>query len=248
MPFSLEKLPWVVKFPAGIVGTILSAILTSLFDSFKPLGIGLTVCLAVWVVVGATWHWTNEWRVNRGKPKLQFDPTYIVAAGLILAGIGVALQAITQKSPRQDTEIQSKITALQASFDKFLKPRELSEAQAEVIEKYLLERTKSTIRFIFDPGNNEAANYAGQLFNAFRRGLWQTSIVPQEDGKAIGEALSVTVKYTANDAPKGSLSIGEIAQQAMQKANIPINGIGSGTDQSIKETVVFVYVGHLARR
>jgi len=236
-----EGLPPSLKAAVKLLGALLSAFAGNLSQSLQPYGFLVAAALALWVVVGAAWHLTNTWREKRSKARLVFEPTHLIAIGFIVIAVGFIWQAISP-SHAPNEELLKKIDALQSDINKFIKPRELSDAQAKIITDFLLPRTKYTVQIFFSP-SDEANSYAGQLMSAFKAADWDIvgkgihrvasrPDLPSHEGVGIYAAL-----------PQGSKASGkafDLASEALAKAQVKHRGSGSLLSETDTEYVVIV--------
>jgi len=103
------------------------------------------------------------------------EPHHLIIIGLagVFVFVGIALagaiwQAKTVGVPSPD--LQTKINELQAAYEKYVTPRQVSEDQIKIIEKFLLERAAQKRRVVvyYAPSNQEASEYASGIYKAFR--------------------------------------------------------------------------------
>src|SRR5215207_4351213 len=96
--------PWVpsipqwVKFCGTLGGAFMSAFAGTLPSELQPLGFIAGVTLALLSFIGLVWHWLNERRQARGKPKMTLEPIHAVAVGALIVLGGAAWQIYSSKA------------------------------------------------------------------------------------------------------------------------------------------------------
>src|SRR5207253_803402 len=85
--------------------------------------------------------------------------------------------------PSEISELQTNINELQKSFDIYVKPRTITEAQSKMIIDYLLPRSHHTIAIYFVHPNEESQQLAGQIYNVLRLSEWDVTMNAAPDGK-----------------------------------------------------------------
>jgi hypothetical protein len=246
MPFDHTKLPFSVKAPAGIVGAIVTGLVSTYAGIYQPYALMVAAALAVWVVIGSIWHFTNERRLERGKPKLIFDPGYIVAAGLILAGIGVALQTMSAKTYRRDDDLEKRVNGLTSSFEKYVSPRKLTAEQAAKIEEFLLRRPKQKLQVIFENNNIEANQYAVSIYEAFSRGGWEAiDLRSAQPTETIPEGIYINSIYPRTTTH--NMVANDDAKRALETADVHVSGSGASRNGDSDDVIVMIRVGHKPR-
>lgn len=243
MPPWIANLPWYIKLPAGLCGYLIGQFANKLPGWAEPIAIVLGFGLALWVVLAAIWHWTNERRVKHGKPKLVFEATHLIALGLLIALVGAGWLILKPQVPQANiSALESRISAVQASIDKYVLPRELTEEQALKLENFFLQRPKQKIKVVSEAGNSEASRYATQLYRAFERAHWEPiSLTTAANDLRVPEGLSISVMYPTNS--RSDQNVSDDLQRALKSANIPFGPVGSSRNQETAELYVLLLVG-----
>lgn len=201
------------------------------------------VCIAVlfgllWL---ARWHWNRR---KEGKPGV--EPVQVIAAGFVIVAAGFVWQAFYPPVSRADME------ALQAGFDKFVKPRELSAEQAAIIVEYLLKRPPAEkIDIVFWHPDEEAQHYAAKLNMPFLKADWKPTLRAVMDGKlpngnVIKDGVTFFVEYAPNNRENSRIL--RVAEEAFQAAKVHFSGMNSWTNPEATETKVLICIGHRPRR
>jgi hypothetical protein len=85
---AVEKIPLWVKWLLLVGGALMSAFASRLPDSIQALGLEIGVISAFLGCIGLTYHFANEWRERRGKPRIKLEPSHLIILGLVLAVVG----------------------------------------------------------------------------------------------------------------------------------------------------------------
>jgi hypothetical protein len=88
-----EELPWWAKSLLIIGGALMSAFSNSFPPGFQLFGLYLGIALSLAGVMASTWHWLNQWRVRRGKPRVKLEPSHLISIGLIGGAIFLSIAA-----------------------------------------------------------------------------------------------------------------------------------------------------------
>jgi hypothetical protein len=200
--------------------------------SSSPIGIAL---LTVAGVSGAVTLTRLVWKHRR-----QLEPSQLIVLGLVggwlLFGIAImgAIWKLYQPAiePSEISELQTKVEGVQSSFDSYVKPRTLTEAQSKIISDYLLPRSHHSVTIYFTYPNDEAQQLASQIFNALRLAEWDVSMNAAADGKLQnGQTLSPGVQYHVQygSGSKGTSRAVDLIQQAFNAANVTFMSGGGGS-------------------
>lgn len=73
---------------------------------------------------------------------------------------------------------------LRTDINTYVMPRSITEEQAERLKEYLNKSEAHAVNIKYVPNDQEAADYAGQVFNAFRESKWDTD-PPNHTGPAM---------------------------------------------------------------
>jgi hypothetical protein len=92
MPEWFTKLPWWVRLPLILGGSLSSAFSGSLPAWLQPLGLYAGISLAGIGAGASIWHWLNDRRSKQGKKRLSLEPIYLATFGLVVAIVGVGWQ------------------------------------------------------------------------------------------------------------------------------------------------------------
>ena len=219
----------------------MSALAGSLPPSIQSFGFYLGATIAIVGIVGFFWHHVNEWQASRGRRMVTFEPVHLIAVGLLMAFAGVTWHIL---------QTSSKLNDLQANFDKFLKPRDVTDAGVKAIEQFLLPRPPQKLTVVYAWPDSEAQEYAARIHKGIRLGGWDVQILSEDAADAeigpLPEGLLIRVKYPKN-WQAGSPKALELLKQALAEANIRA-GSESGGQADVSEPKVFLGVGSKSRR
>jgi hypothetical protein len=73
MPDWITKLPWWIKFPAFLGGSLMSAFSAKFPDGLQSLGLYAGITLASLAILATAWHRVDVWRIGQGKPGLKVE-------------------------------------------------------------------------------------------------------------------------------------------------------------------------------
>lgn len=188
------------------------------------------------------------WRLWQIRKRM--EPHHLVILGL--AGVlvfvaitlaGVVWQAQTPGGPSAD--LQTKMNELQATYEKYVRPRELSDEQIVAIGEFLLKRPPQKISVIFEVNNGEANHYTAQIHRAFEMAHWESRLLAADKDTRLLEGVRYDVKYPPGSTDK---NIPDDIRRAFQAASAPLGGGGSGQTSKTGELYVEMIVGHRPRR
>ncbi|MBO6949754.1 MAG: hypothetical protein JJ855_17375 [Rhodospirillales bacterium] len=221
----------------------MSAFSGRLPENLQDIGLAFGIAAIAIGAISVIWHWINNWRASKGRARLVLEPIHLLGAGLLLALVGVGWQM--WKGPASGGANSGKITEIESVLDRLVSPRQFTDEQAQKLEEFLLKREKHKIEILYIPSNQEAAEYAAKLFNAFRNAEWEASIFAAPHDRTMNEGVEYRIQYPP-DAPP-SPTTGQLLQRALEHAGVPLRGGGSSRQQDFEETKVFLYVGHRPR-
>jgi hypothetical protein len=185
-----------------------------------------------------------SWHKRRAKEgKRGVEPAYVIAFGFVIVAAGFIWQAFDPPATRSQIEL------LQANFDRFVKPRQLTPEQATIIIDYLLKRPPAeTIEIISAYPDDEARHYAAQFRTIFTKADWKTTSRSQTgklpNGEPIDDGLMFFVEYPPKPQNSRILSV---VEEAFHAAGIQSGGMTSWHNKEITETKVLICVGHRPR-
>jgi hypothetical protein len=107
MPSWLSNLPWWVKLPGILAGSLVSAFSNRLPEVLQTFGLFAGLAFALLFAVAWGWHIGDTLRTKRGKPKLKLEPIHVIILGLMIALGGVTWQW------RTGLAVDPQVTALQ---------------------------------------------------------------------------------------------------------------------------------------
>jgi hypothetical protein len=152
-----------------------------------------------------------------------------VIAGLAVLGIYLVSQSIAF------------VIRLRLDLDRYVMPRMVTRQQADAIQKHVQGIGPVTVKV--DPRNQEALEYAAQLFNSLRTTRWEVDM-NTTDTPPVPTNYGLSSYLTGqNNAPDRRNPGGELQglANALQKAGIQLNG---GGGQAAGEYKMFLLVGH----
>lgn len=212
---------WLLNYIANLVPQL--AGVTNMTGAITVAAIGL----ALWLI---SWH-----RKQRTAGNVGVEPSYIIAAGFVLVALGFIWQAVYPPASAK------MLANLQSDFNRLVKPRVLSEEQMAAVEKFLLQRPKQKIKFVFEQYDSEANQYAVHLYRTFERAHWEVASLTTDKDIRLPEGLSFTVKYPRES--NGDKNASDDITRAFKEANIPLQGSGSSRDSETGELYVIMNVG-----
>lgn len=195
--------------------------------------------LLLLVPVGHRW-----WCKQVGRRVESWHLQVIGLGGVIVFAIIALSGVIWQHSVNPAADLQIKFDALQSKYDKFVKPRELTDAQIKAVSDFLLPRSHHTIR-IFFAKTDEANAYAGQIMQAFKLADWDLpdkGIVPLDSRPDLPdiEGVGFYAALPAGAVKRSSGKAYDLAMEGLAKAQITFRGGGSVRSETDSEYVVVV--------
>lgn len=208
----------------------MSAFSGILAETLQSAGFYSGIALCSLGIIWTLWHVANDKREVRGKRRITLEPDHIIAAGLFIALAGVCWQIFQPVSrASQLSEIEAKLSEIGSAYDKYVKPRELSQDQIDAMEAFLLPRPSHKIKVIFPDRNREANHYAAQFYRTFKKAHWECELLSDEAPKFI-EGLRYNVKYP--DTRKGDANVADDLKRAFEAAGMAIGGGSSGSSET----------------
>jgi hypothetical protein len=130
-------------------------------------------------------------------------------------------------------------------LETYVIPRSVTAEQAEDLRTYLKAREPHAVTVKFDPLDQEAAQYGGQIFGAIKESEWNVDINTTDDEpkprNAVGlviQEIGVNNKPKPNDPKHDPRSI---IDEGFRSAHIFVNGGGGAGAGDYK---LFIIVGH----
>src|SRR4030095_9529510 len=160
-------------------------------------------------------------RGNRGKRVL--EPIYLIIFGLAIFAFGwIWFIGRPSVSSSEIAELSSKLNTVQDEYERLVKPRKLSDEQAEKIEKFLLERQsiRAPVVVYYAHSNQEAHEYASGFYHAFRRGGWDVTIKALGFDQTVSDGTKVEVSWPNNAEEKQKQMVSEAIARALSLANV----------------------------
>jgi hypothetical protein len=235
-----EGWQWLLEMAAQVSGV-----------SNPPLATALLI-LAIALGIGKLLRWISVWRKSRaaiGKPAL--EPSHLIIIGVIGTWLTmtVAMAGVVWQYSKPAIEPDD-LKSLRDDFDKYIKPRRLTADQITAISEFLLKRPAQEITIYWDSLDQEAGQYASDIYQALHQGGWDVKMNAVQDGKLPeGRPVGIGATYQVQ---MGSASKGgnpkaiDLLQQAAQATRINLfNGGGStGPGSATKpEDTVMILVG-----
>jgi len=255
MQNSFAGLPWYIRYPgqalAALAGVAMNQFASALPPWAQPLAILAGAALTLWVVVAFIWHVVNVIREKNGRARFQLEPNHFIAIGFVVVAAGFIWQAFRSNAGAMPKEMVTKIDHLQTSFDSYVKPRSITNAQRKALVEYLLPREHMTIDVRFDHEDEEAEDFARQIFEALQEADWNVTMQEVQggkmpDGTSMGRDWSIRTVYGSNF--KGGMSKAtDLLEKAFRAAGMPVPGtMGSGDPRTAKvpQDVTTIVVGH----
>jgi hypothetical protein len=236
-----ERIPQWLKIAFVVAGYLVSAFSGRLPEGWQDIGLWAGIVVGTVALMGLVLHSIVQWRGE--KRVTPVDLIILGLGGMILFGCltlgGVVWQARSPALPLSElNEMKVGITDLKAAFDKYVKPRDITEQQFDALVAYLLPRDHHSLRIIFAAPDDEAAHYADRLARAIRKGGWDVPGLVSQD-KPMAPGLTIQTWFAPNDRVAGKAA--ELLQEALAEAQIPITGTGSGG--GVNESVVELRIG-----
>ncbi len=161
--------------------------------------------------------------------RLANDSRYRLAA-ILLVGFYIGISSLLY------------VHSLRRDLDWYVMPRSISEKQADDLREYLSHREAHAVTVKVNSLDQEATEYAGQIFNALKKTDWDVTFSTYEGAPFTlnnGLCLNVEGENASPPDPKHNPLL--LLQEGLQASNIVVNcsgGSGAG------EYKVFVLVGH----
>ena len=167
--------------------------------------------------------------------------------GAVATLAGVVWQTTRGGSP--PAELKSQVSQLQADFEKYVKPRRITEEQRETIVKFLLNRKPpETVHVRHHFPDDEAGSYAAQINHALVKADWKTTLyaaippnLPTEERTIIKTGVSFLVEYTPTQR-ENSRAL-RLLEDAFREAKVPTSGMGSWDNPEGKEMKLYMFIG-----
>lgn len=143
--------------------------------------------------------------------------------------------------------VLSYVHQIRSDLDSYVLPRHLTEKQASAFEALLSKNKPFRVTVQVAVHDAEALQYAGEIFNAFKKSGWDDAIfhptetAVSEPPYTLNDGMCIEVVGTNAGPPDPKHDPAQLLGQAFQSAHIEANcggGIGAGNYE------VFVAVGH----
>lgn len=138
-----------------------------------------------------------------------------------------------------------RVGALETDYNRYVKPRDISEEQMNAAEQFLYGRPKCKGRIIFVAGDREANSFAGKIHRVFQRAHWRdVALTSAEPNATVDDGVSLNISHALSD--KKDLTMDDV-KRGLEKAGIVFDRCGSGGSQATTETHFVVAIGHRPR-
>lgn len=246
----IGNIPALVRSLFIVGGALMSTFSGRLPDNWQDVGLYAGIAIVILGALATLLHFINEWREKHGKERMTLEPSHLIAVGLFIALAGVCWQIFSPSMPAsqvtdlqsQVLDAQSKLTKLQESINKYVKPRKLSEEQIDTVAEFLLKRPSQKINIVSEDKNMEANSYAASIYRAFERAHWAPTLTSSKDDFA--EGAKYNVMYPKES--RGDQNVADDIRRAFKEAGVDVSG-GSSRNSQTGELYVDFLIGHRPR-
>jgi hypothetical protein len=129
------------------------------------------------------------------------------------------------------------------ALDTYVMPRAVTEQQAKALRKYLSQYDKYSVTIKVDMLDEEAREYAGQLYEAFKGAGWKPEQQFTNEPLPVVNGLFITTTGVVVASSDPDHDPGSLLQRGLQMSDIPLHGGGGSAAAAVGDFKLFLLVG-----
>lgn len=202
-------------------------------------------------------NWLLAVRIVLVDPRV-LAPVLLTLAAVTSFTLGIWLHALIRRQEQSVVDVSrneqvetlaSQVRELRDAFEKYVRPRELTEQHMNAIEQFLIVRPRHQVQILFEHPNAEAGRFAGQIHRALQRAHWDAHLKARASQEPpISDGLHLRVTYqTGVEQQRIAKSAMDDLSRSFESVGISFSSSGSSTVQEKKDMEILMTVGHRPR-